>query len=548
MIRLIKIILIAVSTIIIALTTIIVGLYLSADMMEPDLKVNVSDYSTAVIQDTLYCNDSYLFRNKYETWEMYVKGSRQERGAKQGALTKDLMRYQEDVFIEQINRIIPSDSYLKFLRLLLIIFNRNIAEHIDLEYREEIAAMSLFCTDEYNDIGTPYERQLNYHGAHDIGHTMQQYMLVGCSSFATWGERSCDGELLIGRNFDFYVGDDFAKNKIITFASPDVGYRYASVGWAGMLGVLSGINEKGLTVTINAATGTIPISAKTPISILTREILQYASTIEEAYDIALGRETFVNESILIASQNDGCAAVIEKTPNETAIYYSNKEQILCTNHYQSDALKDTDYNIENIATSDSKYRYDRLQELLSQYPQINAESASKILRDRYGKGGEDIGVGNEMTLNQSIAHHSVIFAPASNLMWVSTSVWQSGTMACYDLAGFFNGSSNPTIIDDKSIDADTLFINNDLPRLLNYRGYIAEINRAIQSGEKLPESQIAEFIEQNPNHYYTYRVLGDYFVTQKQVDTAKEFYEKALSCSIPYNTERNEISKIIESL
>ncbi|MFR9541634.1 MAG: C45 family autoproteolytic acyltransferase/hydrolase [Rikenellaceae bacterium] len=542
--RLIKIILIAVSTIIIVLTTIIAGLYLSADMMEPDLKVCASDYKTEMIQDTLYCNDSYLYRNKYDTWEMCIKGSRQERGVKQGALTNDLMRYQEDVFIEQINRIIPSNSYLKFLRVFLIIFNRNIAEHIDLEYREEIAAMSLFCTDEYNDIGTPYERQLNYHAAHDIGHTMQQYMLVGCSSFATWGERSCDGEVLVGRNFDFYVGDDFAKNKIITFASPDEGYRYASVGWAGMVGVLSGINEKGLTVTINAATGTIPISAKTPISILTREILQYASTIEEAYKIASKRETFVNESILVASQKDGSAAIIEKTPDETAIFYSNEEQILCTNHYQSDDLKDTDYNIENIATSDSKYRYDRLQELLSHYPQINAESASKILRDRYGKGGEDIGIGNEMTINQSIAHHSVIFAPASHLMWVSTTSWQSGTMACYDLSGFFEGTSNPTIIEEKSIATDTLFINNDQPRLLRYREYISMIN----GGTKLSESQIAEFLEQNPNHYYTYRLLGDYYRKQKQPEVAKEFYRKSLDCSIPYNTERTEISKIIESL
>ncbi len=525
-----------------------VYLYLSADLMEPDLKVCASDYKTAMIQDTLYCNDSYLYRNKYNTWEMYIRGSRQERGAKQGALTKNLMRYQEDVFIEQINRIIPSNSYLKFLRVFLIIFNRNIAKHIDLEYREEIAAMSLFCTDEYNDIGTPYERQLNYHAAHDIGHTMQQYMLVGCSSFTTWGDKSCDKELLVGRNFDFFVGNDFAKNKLITFAAPDNGYRYASIGWAGMIGVLSGMNEKGLTVTINAAKGAIPISAKTPISILTRDILQYASTIEEAYEIASKRETFVNESILVASQEDDCAAIIEKTPNETSIFYSNEEEILCTNHYQSDALKDTDYNIENIATSDSQYRYERLQELLSQYSSINSEDAARILRDRYGKGGKDVGIGNEMTLNQSIAHHSVIFTPTSNLMWVSTSSWQSGIMACYDLTGFFDGTSNPIINDDKSIAADTLFINNDLPRLLRYRDYIVGINSAIKDGTKLSESYIAGFLEQNPLHYYTYKLLGDYYTIQKQPSTAKEFYKEALDCSIPYKTERNEILEIIKSL
>ena len=145
------------------------------------------------------------------------------------------MKYQEDVFIDQIREIIPSDKYLSFLRTFIIIFNRNLGEYIPLEYRNEIVALSEFCTDEYNMIGSPYERQLNYHAAHDIGHTMQQYMLVGCSSFATW-----DDELIVGRNFDFYVGDNFAKNKVITFATPTKGLRYVSIGWAAMVGVYPG--------------------------------------------------------------------------------------------------------------------------------------------------------------------------------------------------------------------------------------------------------------------------------------------------------------------
>lgn len=545
--RIIKIVVAIIFLPLIALIIALIGLYLSADMMLPELYVNRANYPTRQVQDTLYCNDSYLLQNRYGTWEIYLEGSRQERGAEQGALTQSLMRYQEDVFIEQIKRIVPSDSYLKFLRLFLIIFNRDIAQHIDLEYREEIAAMSLFCTDEYNAIGTPYERQLNYHAAHDIGHTMQQYMLVGCSSFASWGGSSYDGELLVARNFDFYVGDDFAKNKIITFAAPDEGYRYASVGWAGMVGVLSGINQRGLTVTINAAQGSVPISAKTPISILTREILQYASTIDEAYEIACRRETFVNESILIGSQRDGCAAIIEKTPDETAIYYSDCQQIISTNHYQSERLRGRDYNVENIANSDSQYRYDRLQELLSQYQRVDYNGAAAILRDRYGRGGEDIGVGNEMTLNQSIAHHSVIFAPAASLMWVSTTPWQSGVMACYDLSGFFAGSSKPMLLDDRSIAADTLFIERDLTRLLKYRESIAEINRAIGEGDTLSRSYIDEFMRQNPKHYYTYRILGDYYMNIDKHE-AKSLYERSLKCAIPYKSERNEIIEIIEGL
>ncbi|MDR2358939.1 MAG: C45 family peptidase [Prevotellaceae bacterium] len=386
-------------------------------------------------------------------WEMYLEGGAFERGVAAGKMTKDLLKYQEEAFIAQIRRMIPSDAYLKFLRLFIGFFNRHLPDYIPEEYKHEIYGISLSCTDEYNMIGTPYERQLNYHSAHDLGHALQDYMLVGCTSFAGWNGSVEDSLLLVGRNFDFYVGEQFAENKIVAFYNPDKGYRFAMVTWAGMTGVLSGMNEKGLTVTINAAKSSVPASAATPISILCREILQYAANIEDACAIAKQRKTFVSESILIGSAADNRAVIIEKSPDKMDVYQSGKDWLVCANHYQSEAFKDDKRNMENIATSDSPYRQRRAEELIAQHIPLDPQKAALILRDQKGIGGEDIGAGNERAINQLIAHHSVIFLPQKGLMWVSTAPWQLGKYVAYNLPEIF---ANPDFSRELTTDGLTV--------------------------------------------------------------------------------------------
>lgn len=524
-------------------------LYLTADFLQPNVEVDLNKYELSIHRDSFrVCNESSLSLNEYGLWEAHISGGSIDRGATYGVLCKNLLKTQEDVFVNQIHEMIPSDFWVDFLHKLIIIFNRNMAQHIPEEYREEIYAISLSCTNKYNSYGSPYVRQLNYHAAHDIGHAMQEYMLVGCSSFACWADQSESNNLIIGRNFDFYVGDDFAKNKMILFVEPESGYKFVSISWPGMMGVLSGINEKGLTVTINAAKGKIPTSSAMPISLLARHILQYASNLSEAYEIAQRFESFVSESLLIGSAYDGYAAIIEKTPDKITLYKSDTSRVICTNHYQSQKFINDKYNNENIESTDSPYRYQRINELLDESVPLNINEAVKILRNRYGLNNADIGLSNEKSINQFIAHHSVVFEPEKLRFWLSTSPWQLGEYVCYDLNNIFNSptiSMKSHVLSDYNIPADSIALNDEYIRVCRYKEQYKSIMSAIDNKQYISPEYKYEFLINNSYYFQVYNTLGDYEESIGNHKQAMSYWQKALTLEIPRETERKEIiSKI----
>ena len=431
-----------------------VWLHATADLGEPEFVP--SQVPVVQVNDSLRrWGSSSLRIDPDGLYEMRVCGGPFERGEAIGKLGEDLLYQQEKAFADKLFEMVPSSRYRAFLHYFITIFNRRMGASVPLEYRQEIKAMSASCTHEFDEFGSPYERQMQYHSAHDIGHVMQDYMLVGCTSFAVWGRESADSSLLMARNFDFYMGEEFAKNKLVLFEKPDSGYAYVSVTWPGMLGVVSGMNTQGLAVTINASKLEVPSSSATPISILVKSILQYASNIEEAETIAASFKTFVCESILVGSANDGRAVIIEKTPSAMGVYspagdYASSRmtaassggasavtRIICTNHYQSDRFRDDPVNVENIRVSDSGYRYRRVQQLLDSLGSIDYLKAAAVLRDIRGVDGEDVGYCNDLSINQMLAMHSVIFKPAEKKIWVSTSPWQFGKFVCFDLDEVF---------------------------------------------------------------------------------------------------------------
>ena len=521
------------------------GLFLEVRPSIPKLAIDSLEVTTP--PQVSYTDDSLAFigknkfrKNRHGLYEMYIEGDAFNRGLVAGALSSDLVKYQEEVFVQKITEIIPSERYRSFLQTLIIWFNSKLHKNIHPEFVEEIYGIAKSASPEFDFYGPAFYRLLNYHAAHDIGHTLQAYNLVGCSSFAVWNSFSQDSNLLVGRNFDFYFGTDFSANKIVAFVNPTVGYKFAFVTWGGMTGAVSGMNESGLTVTINAGTPSIAKRSGTPVSLLAREILQFASTINQADSIAAHRKTFVSESFLVASAKDNRAVIIEKTPFEQEVVEGVHGKLLCTNHYQGVKTGSTKENAA-VKQKATQYRFERLDELIMQSHPISVQGATDILRNQQGLNDENLGLANEMALNQLIAHHSVVFSPDDKMMWISTPPYVLGSYMAYNLDSVFSRFPDLDVnmpIDDltRETAADSFLYSKEYEKYAQYVQMKEEYVFFNFTGKPVHDSIYSRMITLNPDSFEPYLWKADQAMENENYELALENYNLALEKVMPIAT------------
>lgn len=517
-------------------------------------KRGLKNFEVESINDSLKIVDSnFLLKNRVGNWEMFVSGSPSEIGTKMGLLTQNLYHFQEKALFNKVETVIPNTKKQKYLFKFLEFYNRNISNHIKDEYREEIYHLSKFATDDYDFLTDKYKRCMFLHGAHDIGHAFQDLMLVGCSSFAIRNDKTADRNLLVGRNFDFYVNDDFAKNKIIAFVKPTEGYPFMSITWAGMVGVTSGMNLEGLTITLNAAKSSIPYQSKTPISLIAREILQYAKNIEEAIAIAKKRQVFVSESLLIASGSENKAVIIEMAPELFSVYEQpNADEIICSNHFQSNVYANDPRNNDQIKNSHSQYRWDKMNQVLKENSKLQVEDVVAVLRDVKGLNNKSIGLGNEKSLNQLYAHHSVVFKPKEKLVWVSSNPNQLAEFTAYDLDEIFNEerlfANKSLMIDSLAVSKDEFIDSKEYLNFQKFKTIDLSFDEKLRNEEWISDQDIENYIHLNPNFWGVYFKAGKYYYQKEAFEKARQYFQQALSKEVSTRNDEETLNQYLKEI
>jgi tetratricopeptide (TPR) repeat protein len=319
-----------------------------------------------------------------------------------------------------------------------------------------------------------------------------------------------------------------------------------------MIGVVSGMNYEGLTITINAGKSDMPLRAATPISLLAREILQYASSIEEAIEISKKRQIFVSESLLIGSAKDNRAVIIEKSPSKIGIYSVQDSYLVCSNHFQSDAFKNDQANLDQITGSASFMRQNRATEIIDHRDTLSYLDAATILRDRYGLNEQPIGIGNEKAMAQMVSHHSVIFQPLKRNIWVSTAPYQLGEYLNYNLNDFFSNyyayPDTPAFDTALTILADPFLYTVEYVSYVKYKEERIHLKHATQGKTQLEDDYISKFIALNPGYFESYKLAGDYYAAIGDSEKALHYYNYALNKDFEKKSQKEEVLDKVQSL
>ena len=185
-----------------------------------------------------------------------------------------------------------------------------------------------------------------------VANTLLELRNIGCSTLVVEPKRSATGGLLFGRNFDFPPFGLLDRFGLVLVVRPDGKHAFAAVGYPGLLGVLSGMNDAGLCVatldvyeTADGSPGFDPRGS--PMAFTFRQILEECTTVAEAEALLRRTPATTRTNLTVCDHTHG--AVFEITPKQVVRRDSEAGLLPCTNHFRSPGLT-SDEVCERYAT------------------------------------------------------------------------------------------------------------------------------------------------------------------------------------------------------
>jgi hypothetical protein len=252
-----------------------------------------------------------------------VGGSPDEIGSATGVLTKPAAEGLFGYFDELLKRARLDAAWPWLVKSSVAMLGR-----FPDAYRDELEAG-------VKAAGLPREKVI-------VANCLWDIKKLGCSTIFVAPDRSATGQPLMGRNFDFPTLGVLQRYSLVIVARPAGKHAFASVGFPGLVGVVSGMNDAGLSIaTLDVTTtadGSPPFDLSgTPLILTFRRILEECATVAEAEALlkSVKRTTLMNLSVCDAA---GAAAVFELTPKSVGVRKPEDGLCCCTNHFRTEGL------------------------------------------------------------------------------------------------------------------------------------------------------------------------------------------------------------------
>ena len=108
---------------------------------------------------------------------------------------------------------------------------------------------------------------------------------LSCTMFAVWGSRTQDGKLYALRNLDWVSQAGIHEERLITVYQPEGRNSFVSMGYAGGVGCLAGMNERGIALSEVGAFSVREELDGIPWVFMARQVLEEANTLDDGVAI-----------------------------------------------------------------------------------------------------------------------------------------------------------------------------------------------------------------------------------------------------------------------
>ncbi|MBK8096246.1 MAG: hypothetical protein IPK26_04020 [Planctomycetes bacterium] len=488
-----------------------------------------------------------------DIWHCHLAGLARDRGYACGVLTAPMMARHEGELFATLQDLVPWFPFRHLLLGVVNLGNRDLETHLWPDELQAIAGIARgyqAAGDPNAAVGPAFGRILGYHALHDVSQYLVDNPLVvapqvGCSAVVVAGRRTVDGHVLVGRLFDFEGGRSFDFDKIVYTVAPAAEgelprFCYLHVAWGGIHGAVTGCNEAGLWLSVNAAASDHIAFRGRPLVVAVARALETCRTIDEAVAQLTAAPVFVSESIVIATGRPApgqpAAVCLELAPGHHHVRDARDDLLTVTNHFAHADWQQDQANRLRQQDGTTCARLARLQELVERPEPHSVASLAEVLRDRRGVGGVDLGFGHRSAINGWIGAHLVVADVTAGVLWVAEPEHGLGRMLAFDVHG-----PRPDLAAVPAAADAALFASTG--RTWSER--LSAARRLVQ--RRAPEAAIRcqELIDCNPGHYEPYALLA--LVTSER-ERAIELLRRAFACQPAYGAERREIEARLAAL